>query len=55
LDLSADEGISQYNTNRKESSHRDKTIWIRDQLNSPLAAHINYRDGQTIEMLSILY
>jgi type II secretory pathway component GspD/PulD (secretin) len=53
LDLSADEGISQYNTNPKASSHRDKTIWIRDQLNPPLAAHINFRDGQTIEITGL--
>ena len=49
LNISADEGISKYETHPKDSlSSHDQTIWFRNQVNPPLIAKINVEDNQTI-------
>ncbi|MEO6907607.1 MAG: hypothetical protein ABI210_06925 [Abditibacteriaceae bacterium] len=49
LDVSADEGLTKYNANPKDTfSRHDKTILFRNQLNPPLVAKINVDDNQLI-------
>ena len=54
LNVSADEGITPVETKYEKGFYaHTNTIWFRNQLNPPLVAHINFQDGQTIEITGL--